>query len=779
MNIKDVFWKWKRMIRKNREEISRAISITLIVALIAVVGYAAYSIYQSDLRQAELAKKPTDKTAIKATSKYDYGEPGFNKVAENANLILAADFTTGEIRITEKATGKEWYSNPQDRAGDKYAPMIGRVHSQIHVRFLNAEKCAFSEFDNWTNSIKKGRMTHELIENGVKFTFGFPIANVYIPVQYTLNEDGFQAEIVTSEIKGVGGNPFVIESIALLPYFGAGGLEDEGYLFVPDGSGSLIQFNNNKQSSQVVSCQIYGENTTALKTTQGPVQETAKLPVFGAKCNDGAFLGVILTGQGNSSITAVTSKKDSSYNHVYASGMLGECGVKFTKGNHEAREDSYSLDYAGDLLAGKNYAVRYYFLDKENADYTGMCDLYREILEESNQLKDSSFADKKYVVLDLVGAVSIEKYVVGIKMPVVTALTKYNDVCEIVKELKAQGVENLIINYIGALDGGLNNKIYNKVSPESALGTKKEFKNMISYLEKEGVILLLETNPVDLYNDGNGYKGNRDSAKSFFDQYSFQYNFDLDLDTYIKTERWRLIRPQLAAKAATSFTDSAVDWKVKQISLARVGDSLYSDYIVGEKRFNRNQAMEMWDQTLKTLDEKTECLMVHGGFAYCLPYADVITDVSDSFSNYDMQNTSIPFYQMLFQDRILLTSAGINTTVDYEYSFLKALETGSSLKYNLIYGDVSDLVGTEYNTMVSYSYNYWKDTIVEQYHAMQKDVAQLAGKKIVGHTYLEEDVTLTKYESAEVVVNYGEDAYTYNGKEIAARSYLVLSGGAK
>ena len=157
----------------------------------------------------------------------------------------------------------------------------------------------------------------------------------------------------------------------------------------------------------------------------------------------------------------------------------------------------------------------------------------------------------------------------------------------------------------------------------------------------------------------------------------------------------------------------------------------------------------------------------------------MITDVSDSFSNYDMQNRCVPFYQMLFQDRILLTSSAINTTVDYAYSFLKAIETGSSLKYNLIYGDVSKLVGTAYNTMVSYSYSYWKDTIVEQYHAMQKDVGQLAGEKIVNHTYLEEDVTLTTYESAEVVVNYGEDAFTYNGKEIAARSYLVLPGGAK
>ena len=68
---------------------------------------------------------------------------------------------------------------------------------------------------------------------------------------------------------------------------------------------------------------------------------------------------------------------------------------------------------------------------------------------------------------------------------------------------------------------------------------------------------------------------------------------------------------------------------------------------------------------------------------------------------------------------------------------------------------------------------------MEEYLAMQKAVSQFAGKEILHHAYLEEDVTLTKYESAEVIVNYGEDAYTYRGQEVAARSYLVLTGGAK
>jgi len=778
MNINDVFWKCKRVIRKNRETITRTISITLIVALIALVGYAAYSIYQADATRAALASQEEDKTAIKS-KKPNYGEAGFHKVAENANLTLEADYTTGEICVTEKASGMKWYSNPQNRSEDKNVIMMSQLNSQIHVKFISIDKGVFVDFDNFGGSIKKGGMTHELIDNGIKFTFGFPTANVYIPVQYTLTEDGFQAEIVTGEIKGVGSNPYMVKEIALLPYFGAGGLDDEGYLLVPDGSGSLINYNNNKQTKQSYYMPVYGENPTLDKKEQGAVQQRASLPVFGAKTNDHAFLGVITSGEGSSAIAATTSKKDSSYNHVYASAILREYSMLYKEGNHISRVDSYTMDYSDDLMHGKNYAVRYFFLEGDQANYTGMSARYREYLQERNQLKDSELADKKYMVLDLVGAVSIKKYVVGVKRPVVTALTTYNDVCEIVKELKAQGVENLIINYVGALDSGLNNEIYNKVSHESVLGSKKEFKAMIEYLNSEGVLLFLESNPVDLYENGNGYTENGDSAKTFFDGYAFQYKYNLDLGTAIEDTRWHLMRPKLASEAAAAFADSAADWNVNQVSLARFGEILYSDYTEGENRITKTQVLDLWHQTLKTVSEKTKYLMLHGGNAYSAAYADVITDVSDSNSDFDMQDQSVPFYQLVFQGSTMLTGNAINTTVDYEYAFLKALETGSNLKFNLIYGDVSQLVGTDYNTMVSYSYDYWKNTVVDEYLAMQKAVSQFAGKEILHHAYLEEDVTLTKYESAEVIVNYGEDAYTYRGQEVAARSYLVLTGGAK
>ncbi len=779
MDIKVKYWRLKRAIKKRKELIGRIVSITLTVAFVVLLGIAGFRIYQSDLKRAEEASASVDDSSIKIEPGWDYGEPGFRQVAENEKLILSADFTTGEICVTEKATGMQWFSNPQDRDEDKLAPIKTRLSAQLHVMFLDLETLNTQEQDNFGASIRKGGMTHELLENGIKFTFAFPAANVYIPVQYVLCDDGFQAEIITDEIKYVGSKAFLVESIALLPYFGAGGLEDDGYLLVPDGSGSLIQFNNNKQTTQAYSSVVYGSNPTLLKSEQESVRENITLPVFGVKSNDHAVMGVIISGEASSKISASTSKKVNSYNFAYSSAIITEYSKKTHEGNRLAANQTRVIDYNNDLYDGKNYAVRYYFLEGDDASYSGMSKRYREFLEEREMLKKSKLADDKYMVIDLIGAVSIQKYVVGIKMPVVTALTTYNEVCTIVKELKEQGVEKLIVNYIGALDSGLNNEMYNGVKTESVLGTKKEFQEMVSYLEQEGVLLFLETNPVDLYENGNGYKENRDSVKGFFNQYAFQYKYSLDSKLPQEDSRWHLLRPQLVPDVVSDFTNSAADWNINNISIDKLGEMVYSNYVVNENTISRVQALKLWEETLKTTSEKAEYLMLHGGNAYCAPYADIITDTADTGSNFDMQDQNIPFYQLTFQDSLVLASNAINTTVDYEKAFLNALETGCNLKFNLIYGNVSQLVGTEYNDMVSYSYEYWKDIAVEKYLELQEVGERFAGQEIIAHEIVDTDVTVTSYESADLIINYRDENYVYNNITIPAKDYIIVSGGAK
>lgn len=793
MDIKNKLFKFKRAIHRNRELIARVFSITLTVLLIVAVAWGAYSIYQSDLAYEAEQNKTVDSDEEIETGKApteDTSPEAFELVADKDGMQLYANYTNGEIKVIDQY-GVEWYSNPVDRKSAALPVKKPMINSQIHIKFFDTENTVpiSEEWNNYAHSIRKGGMTYEKLKDGsgVKFYFAFPTANVIIPVQYCIVDGAFQAEIVTSEIQGVGEHPYAILDIKLLPYFGAANEETDGELLIPDGSGALIDFNNGKNHNEIIyyNNQIFGKNITLSQTTADTVKEQANLPIFGSKWvgkdgnADSAFLGVIISGEASSSIVASTSGKISSYNMIHATAHMTENEYIRVQTSVHVGQEARVLAMSDNQMNGQNFAVRYYFLNGEDANYVGMAEKYREHLQNAEQLKTSALADEKYLVLDLVGAVSIEKYVFGIMQPVVTPLTTYNDVVTIVKELKAEGVDNLIVNYIGALDGGLNNKMYSTVKTESALGTAKEFRAMIEYLNQEGVMFFLEANPIDIYNSGNGYDDNADTAKTFFNKYAFQYNYVLDSGKADTSNRWHILHPERVSGFVNKFVDAAAEWEIGNISLDRIGKVLYTDYADDVPSTTRTHTLEFWKEALKAADEKSDLLLLHGGNSYTLAYADVISDVPNGSSDYDMFDRTVPFYQIAFQGNTVLAPTAFNMSVDYERELLKILENGSNLKYNLIYGDVDQLVGTEYDTMVSYSYNRWKSKIVEQYKVMQEVSAQFAGKDIIGHEIVAEDVTVTEYETGKVIVNCSDEAYTYEGAVIPAKQYKVILGGTK
>ena len=793
MDIKNKLFKFRRAIRRNRELIARVFSVTITVALLVAVGWGAYKIYQSDkdyeAEQNKIVEVEDEIQSGKAPSEKK-GEDAFELVTKKDGLQLFANYTNGEIKVIDK-NGVSWYSNPVDRQKAILPVKKPMLNSQIHIKFFDTENTlpVAEEWNNYAHSIRKGGMTYEKLKDGsgVKFYFAFPTANVIIPVQYCIVDGAFQAEIVTSEIKGVGEHPYEILDIKLLPYFGAANEQTDGELLVPDGSGTLIKFNNGKNHNEIIyyNNQVYGKNITLAQAKAESAKEQANLPVFGSKWvgkdgnPDSAFLGVIISGDASASIVASTSGKISSYNMIHPTAHMVENEYIRVETSVHVGQEARVLAKSDNQMNGQNFAVRYYFLNGDKANYVGMAEQYREHLEKAEQLKKTDLVDKKYLVLDLVGAVSIEKYVFGVKKPVVTPLTTYNDVVTIVKELKAEGIDNLIINYIGALDGGLNNKMYSKVDTESTLGSSKEFRAMIDYLNQEGVIFFLEANPIDIYNNGNGYDDNADTAKTFFDKYAFQYDFVLDSEQPDKTNRWHILHPERVPGFVNKFVGSAADWEIGNVSLDRIGKVLYTDYADGVPSTTRSHALQFWKEALKAADEKSDNLMVHGGNAYTLAFADIVSDVANGSSDYDMADQTVPFYQIVFQGNTVLAPTAFNMSVDYEREMLKVLENGSSLKYNLIYGDVDQLVGTEYDSMVSYSYKRWKEKIVEHYKTLQEVSAQFAGKEIVAHENVAVDVTVTEYENGKVIVNCGNEAYTYEGVQIPAKAYKVIMGGTK
>ena len=104
-------------------------------------------------------------------------------------------------------------------------------------------------------------------------------ANFKMAIEYSLNDDGFTARLPANGIRYDATN-YTLENINVLPFIGAGSNENTGYIFLPDGSGSITRFEDFVGKSINVAGSLYGIDY-AYHTISGKLQETMRFPVFG------------------------------------------------------------------------------------------------------------------------------------------------------------------------------------------------------------------------------------------------------------------------------------------------------------------------------------------------------------------------------------------------------------------------------------------------------------------------------------------------------------------
>ena len=191
---------------------------------------------------AELAEPITEEEALAKTT----------LMAENSNLAVYLSEETGLIALKDKKNDYIWWSYPYDVDSDKLSNQTRKeeIKSALVVKTFAAD-----EYFSYTNSVAQGGMSIEKIDNGFKVTYDFVGTDIKIPVYYTLQEDYLDAEIPTDEITetditnlGLSDSNPIISEINLMMSFGAGSTKDDGYMVIPDGSGAVIEFNNQKKN---------------------------------------------------------------------------------------------------------------------------------------------------------------------------------------------------------------------------------------------------------------------------------------------------------------------------------------------------------------------------------------------------------------------------------------------------------------------------------------------------------------------------------------------------
>ncbi len=111
----------------------------------------------------------------------------------------------------------------------------------------------------------------------------------YVSLEYKLTEDGFTAEVPATSIM-YDESTYKITRIDVLPFMGSADVREDGYIFFPDGSGSVIDFAEFRSNILSVSMdgKIYGEDY-AKYVIEGLYQKNVSMPVFGTVYSDSAY----------------------------------------------------------------------------------------------------------------------------------------------------------------------------------------------------------------------------------------------------------------------------------------------------------------------------------------------------------------------------------------------------------------------------------------------------------------------------------------------------------
>lgn len=696
----------------------------------------------------------------------------YQLVAKNGILELYVNPKYGYFKVVDKRSGSVWFSNPEKWREDKIAAGSTRMQmaSQLSIRFTDVTS-TIQIANAYVNSVLKKGLKIKRIKDGFVATYTFKKEGFVIPVAYTIKDDYLNVDILVNQIKETKKDKYKLVSIMLLPFFGAAAIGENGYMVVPDGCGALINFNNNK-GQETYTQRIYGADFGIVPDFQGYVTQAARLPVFGMKKENSGFLAVITKGDGKAVLNANTSGSKSSYNNIFAEFIMREYDMVTLK---EKQWDERSFNIFEEKLPNVDkFSIRYYFLDSKNADYVAMAKKYREYLIREKGLKREEDEKSVPVYIEFYGSMKKPKYILGIPVNATIPLTTFEDAQKIVKQVKSMGVSDVVVKFVGWMKNGVYYNLPLLATPEGVLGGKKQLENVLEYFQKANVKTYLDVDFV-LFRTGTlTYLRNKVATKSMKKVPAQLWRYSPPI--FYKDDSYPvlyLISPRYTNEIVQRFLASSNINYFNNISLSSMSTMLYSDF--GTRPVNRYQTEEVFLQAIDSLSKRFRNILLTNPNGYLLQKASEIVDVPIYSSKFLIEDAEIPFYQMVIRGYVPYSMPSVNFYTNEWMWKLKALETGSAIKFTWTARNEDELKETLLENLYSSNYRMWLGDLKEYYKELYPTLRLIKGKEIVEHKIIKKGVVKVVYDGGvEILLNYTSKPQKIENLEVAAQSYKVV-----
>lgn len=798
---------------------------------------------------------------------------------ENDDLLFELDPTNTHFTLTEKATGRQWLSNPANAAQDPVAVAANKALLQSTLVVTYSSSSGTIDFNNYQYSIENGTYSVDQAEDGtVSVTYSVgkiekiyilpsaitverykaftdamskkdakKVAGVYtlykpdkvaamedkdtllsmypslaeqelyvlksgtsennkksiasileasgytmedyeldmqlvagaaentdavfnVTVEYSLEGKDLLARVPYEKIRYRAAFP--ITYVTLLPMFGAAGTDEKGYMFIPEGGGALIAFNNGKLSQNSYYANMYGWDYGSERTEV--VSETKNtFPVFGMIKDGASFLCMMEGAPSYGGVQADISLRYNSYNWICAKYNV------LHSDRYNVSAKTARLVYMFEKELPQDTIVqRYRFLDTDC--YVDLAQAYGDYLRQRYpELTARTAGEELPVSVELVGA--IDKKVVKFGLPVnaVIPTTTFQQAKDIIGDLQSSGVQNMSVRMTGWSNGGVDQKVLTRVKPIGSLGGAKGMQSLIQSAKSGGVPLYFDGVTCFAYNSGllNGFIPFRDAARFTTREQIRIYPYSpifYQQDEFF--EPFYLVRPAFAQRMANNLMEALDKADAHGVAFRDIGYLLSGDYDQKDTT-TREQVKQMHVDTLRAAHEKGQAVMIKEGYDYAMPYADLITDMDLNGIEYSIIDQMVPFYQIAIHGAVEYTGMSINLSDDWQTELLRCAEYGAGLNFTFMAEDGKILQDTLHSDLYGAGYEAWRGNAAALINEYQQAMRGLGNQRITGHEALSEDVRVTEYENgARVYVNYGAQDYQAEDVTVPARSYQVTRG---
>ena len=560
---------------------------------------------------------------------------------------------------------------------------------------------------------------------------------------------------------------YKVKNFQILPYMGASYKQNEGYSFIPDGSGVLYELD----SATTIFPRVYGDDYALFEKLYSSHNETVRMPVFGQ-------VETAYTDKNGNAITkkdyAALSDEDKSACTSESRGFFAiiEKGdsLAFIRANHSSNRQYASvipefITRQSDLSSGgwsvyadrrytDDYSIRYIMLNDDarakqgglssyyECSWLGMACAYRDYLsannKDFNRLTKDDVSASIPLYIETFGCMDTMKKVLSMPVTVSVAITSFEDIGTMYDYLAANGVSNVNFKMKGYANGGLFAEVPYDLDWESAVGGDGDFEDLLEKAKAAGFGLYPDFDFVYTTGQemGSAVNMKKHAARTIDNRYTSKRMYSATYQTLVSHFQM-VMSPATYSRFYEELEEEYAEFASSGISLGTFGDSLNSDYDE-EKITLREEAKKYVVEGLAYFKNKNYDIMVDGGNAYTWNYASHILNVPLDSSRYIAELSAVPFAGVVLHGYREFAGSAMNMEGNLSYAMLKAMESGAAPYFILSYANTELLKEDEVLSQnYSVRYDIWQKRLVEIYQELNAVLADVQTKLLVNHERLD------------------------------------------